>query len=556
MYSNKRHVLELVALLLKHGITKVVLCPGSRNIPIVETISNIPEFSCYRVTDERSAAFFAMGMAIHGGNPVAVCCTSGTAVANMYSAVAEAYYQKVPLLVISADRPRAWLGQMDGQTIPQQNIFGSLVKKSVDIQEIKTEEDIWYANRLINEAILSMSHNGKGPAHVNVQIEEPFFDFTVKQLPEVRVIERYHGLNLYEREYQPLIDKLNANTRRMVVIGQMNLIYLFDKKYSKGLYKNFVWVGENLMNRTSPGNVINNIDQILYALDKDQRAKLKPNLLITYGGHIISKRLKKFLRDNPPQEHWHISEDGEIVDLFASLTTVIQMNPFEFMERISSFIETSATEYPRMWENFSKSLTCITDIPYSPLSVLKEMFGRLDSDCSLHLANSSAVRYAQLFDLPYGVEVLSNRGTNGIDGSLSTAMGYSVFSKKINYIVIGDLSFFYDMNALSIEGCGCNIRILVINNHCGEIFKALSGLSLSDKGCKAVVGSHRMSAKAWAIDRGFEYMSIENDAGISEKMDMFTVKDITPKPLLMEVFTNADSDIEVLKQFYHQMKIK
>lgn len=556
MYSNKRHILELVALLQKHGIKKVVLCPGSRNIPIVETISNISNFSCYNVTDERSAAFFALGMAIHGGNPVAVCCTSGTAVANMYSAVAEAYYQKVPILIISADRPRAWLGQMDGQTIPQQNIFGSLVKKSVDIQEIRTDEDLWYSNRLINEAILALNHNGKGPSHINVQIEEPFFDFSVKKLPEVRVIERYHGLNLYEKEYQPLIDKLNAYTKRMVVIGQMNLIYLFDKKYTKGLYKNFVWIGENLMNQTAPGNVINNIDQILYAIDDNQKSKLRPKLLITYGGHIISKRLKKFLRDNPPVEHWHVSEDGEVVDLFGSLTTIIQMNPFEFLERISSFIETNATEYPRLWETFNKSLSEMQDIPYSPLSVLKDMFSMLDSNCTIHLANSSAVRYAQLFQLPYGVEVLSNRGTNGIDGSLSTALGYSIFSKKINYIIIGDLSFFYDMNSLSIEGYGSNVRILLINNKCGEIFKSLSGLKLSDRGCKAVIGSHKLSAKAWSIDAGFEYMSVSSSQGCREALTVFTSKDITSKPLLLEVFTDADNDVEILKQFYHKIKIK
>ena len=231
MYTDKKNILQLVALLKAHRIQKIVLCPGSRNIPIVQTLVNIPEFTCYPVTDERSAGFFALGLALNGGSPAAICCTSGTALLNIHPAVAEAFYQQVPLVVISADRPAAWIGHMDGQTLPQPGVFGSLVKKSVNLPEVQSEEDEWYCNRLINEALMELDHHGKGPVHINVPISEPFFKLPVTELPEARVITRYQGLNVYNKDYQPLIDRLNRYQRRMVVVGQMNLIYLFDKNF-------------------------------------------------------------------------------------------------------------------------------------------------------------------------------------------------------------------------------------------------------------------------------------------------------------------------------------
>ena len=253
MYTDKKNILQLVALLQAHGITKIVLCPGSRNIPIVHTLSNHPDFTCYAVTDERSAGYFAIGLTLNGGKPAAICCTSGTALLNLHPAVAEAFYQNVPLVVISADRPAAWIGQMDGQTLPQPGVFQSLVKKSVNLPEIHTDEDEWYCNRLINEALLEMNHHGKGPVHINVPISEPLFQFTTDTLPEVRVITRYQGLNVYDRDYNDLIDRMNKYQKRMIIVGQMNLIYLFEKRYTKLLYKHFAWLTEHIGNQTVPG---------------------------------------------------------------------------------------------------------------------------------------------------------------------------------------------------------------------------------------------------------------------------------------------------------------
>ena len=461
MYSDKRSILQLAALLKAHKIRKIVLCPGSRNAAIVHTLANIEDFTCYSVTDERSAGFFAIGLSLQGGGPAAICCTSGSALLNLHPAVSEAFYQQIPLIIISADRPAAWIGQMDGQTLPQPNVFGNLVKMSVNLPEVNIDEDEWYCNRLINEAILETNHHGKGPVHINVPLSEPIYRFTAKTLPEARVITRYQGLNVYDRDYKELINKLNQANKRMIIVGQMNLIYQFDKKYVKPLCKNFVWLTEHLGNQTTPGLAIKNFDVAVSAMDEVRQEQMTPELLITFGGHIVSKQMKKYLRNHPPKEHWHITPDGKVADLFGCLTTIIEMDPFEFLEKIAFLLEGNPTNYPLMWENWCKTIP-EPSLPYSQISVTGDLLKALPAPCSLHLANSSTVRYAQLFTLAKGVEVCCNRGVNGIEGSLSSAIGYASASTQTNFILIGDLSFFIDMNALWMSHLRNNVRMLIL----------------------------------------------------------------------------------------------
>ena len=553
MYTDKKNILQLVALLEAHGVKKIVLCPGSRNIPLVHTLSTHPSFTCYPMTDERSAGFFAIGLSLNGGGPVAVCCTSGTALLNLHPAVAEAFYQNVPLVVISADRPGAWIGQMDGQTVPQPGVFGTLVKKSVNLPEIYTDEDEWYCNRLINEALLATHHHGKGPVHINVPVNEPLFRFTAEVLPEVRVITRYQGLNVYDRDYKELIERLNKYQKRMIIVGQMNLIYLFDKKYSKLLYKHFAWLSEHIGNQTVPGLPIRNFDAALYTMNDEVREKMMPELLITYGGHVVSKRLKKYLRQHPPKEHWHVSLDGEVVDLYGSLTTVIEMDPFEFLEKIAFLLENKTPQYPLMWENYCKALPQM-EMAYSEMSAIGALIRTLPEQSALHLGNSSSIRYAQLYSVPPTVEVCCNRGTSGIEGTLSTAIGYAAASDKLNFVVMGDLSFFYDMNALWNGNIGTNIRILLLNNGGGEIFHTLPGLEMSGTSHKFITAVHKTSAKGWAEERGFLYQCVEDENQLLEAMKLFAQPEPMNQPVLMEVFTNKNKDARILKDYYHQLK--
>lgn len=554
MYSDKKNILQLIALLKAYGISNIVLCPGSRNTPLIQSLANDEFFKCHAVTDERSAGFFAIGLALHGGKPAAICCTSGTALLNLHPAIAEAYYQQVQLVVISADRPEAWIGQMDGQTLPQTGVFRSLVKRSVTLPEVHTNEEEWYCNRLINEALLELNHHGKGPVHINVPLSEPLFHFTTERLPEVRVITRYQGLNVYDREYKGLIDRLNSYSRRMVVTGQMSLIYLFEKKICKLLYKHFTWLSEHLSNRTVPGMPIKNFDAILAVLPEEEAARFVPDLLITYGGHIVSKRLKQFLRKHPPKEHWHISLDGEIADLYGgALTTVIEMDPFEFLEKIAYLIDNKPTEFPKAWEYQSKQIA-EPAFAYSEMSAIGKLCHSLPEESALHLANSSAVRYAQLYTLPETTEICCNRGTSGIEGSLSTALGYASSSAKLNFVVIGDLSFFYDMNALWYGKIRPNLRILLLNNGGGEIFETISGAHLDAATRRFVTAQHQTSARAWAESRQFTYMAATCEAELDEAMQRFTQAEATEQPLLLEVFTDPTQDVKLLNDYYQQLK--
>ena len=556
MYSDKKSILQLAALLKAHGVQKIVLCPGSRNAAIVHTFANIENFTCYSITDERSAGFFAIGLSLQGGGPAAVCCTSGSALLNLHPAVAEAYYQQIPLIVISADRPAAWIGQMDGQTLPQPNVFGSLVKMSVNLPEVQTEEDEWHCNRLINEAILETTHHGKGPVHINVPISEPIYRFTAKELPEVRVITRYQGLNVYDRDYKELIEKLNSYQKRMVVVGQMTLIYQFDKKFIKPLSKNFTWLTEHLSNQTIPALPIKNFDVAISGMDEERQKQMTPDLLITYGGHIISKQLKKYLRNHKPKEHWHITPDGKVSDLFGCLTTVIEMDPFEFLEKIAFMLDGKPTNYPMMWENWCK-IHPAPELPYSQISVTGDLIKALPTPCALHLANSSTVRYAQLFPLSNDVEVCCNRGVNGIEGSLSAALGYAVASDKLNFLIIGDLSFFYDMNALWCTHFHNNLRILLLNNEGGEIFQTLPGMEKSGgTSRKFIVAEHQTSARGWAEERGFHYIKVKDSEEWQEALKLFTSAEQHPQPILLEVWTNKDEDTQLLREYYKSIKNK
>lgn len=553
MYSDKKNILQLVALLRAHGITQVVLCPGSRNAPLVHTLSTHPDFTCYSVTDERSAGFFALGLALKANRPTAVCCTSGTALLNLHPAVAEAYYQQVPLVVLSADRPAAWIGQMDGQTLPQPDVYKTLVRKSVNLPEIHTAEDEWFCNRLINEALLEVDHHGKGPVHINIPLSEPLFRFTTETLPDVRTIVRYQSWKDCGAKDKDLSARLNAYAKRMIIVGQQPGNSCFPKEQEHALADSFAWFAEHIGNQAAPYTAIRNFDAALYALSEDLKEQMAPDLLITYGGHVVSKRLKKYLREHPPREHWHISPDGEVADLFGVLTTIFEMEPFDFLQEIANVLTQGKSEYSDAWKAVCRAIP-LPDLVYSEMSAIGTLLQSLPEDSVLHLANSSAIRYAQLYTLPSSVEVCCNRGTSGIEGSLSTAVGYAAASEKLNFVVIGDLSFFYDMNALWNGHLQTNLRILLLNNGGGEIFQTLPGLEASGTSHHFITATHQTSAKGWAEERGFLYRSAANESELAQAVAFLSQREHLEQPVLVEVFTDKEVDTRILKEYYHQLK--
>lgn len=457
MLSNKPHILQLVALLRAHGMTDVVVCPGSRNAPIVHTLSACGHFRLHAITDERSAAFFALGTALATGRPVAVCVTSGSALLNVHPAVAEAFYQHVPLVVISADRPAAWIGQMDGQTLPQQDVFGPLSRRSVQVPEALTPTDEWHANRLINEALLCATEGEGGPVHLNVPISEPFYEFPVERLPEVRVIRR-----LPIDDIEAVHRLLAQCPKRWLLIGQRR--EALPEALFEALSGHFLIVAEHLSNCTGSSLVQRLTDE--WAAQTEER----PDLVITVGGHIIGKQLKALLRSHRPLQHWHVSAQGEVADTFCCLSHLIEADDVRFLSLLA------------------QAASGLDDAPKAGLPspakadesdsarAMRALVSSLPSETpvTLHLANSTTVRNAQLMDLPQHVLVRCNRGVNGIEGSLSTAVGHAVAQpERLNVVVIGDLSFLYDNNALWHASLPSNLRIVLINNGGGEIFQRL-----------------------------------------------------------------------------------
>ena len=265
--------------------------------------------------------------------------------------------------------------------------------------------------------------------------------------------------------------------------------------------------------------------------------------------------MKKYLRNHPPKEHWHIASDGKIADLFGCLTTVIEMDPFEFLEKIAFLLENKPTNYPLMWENWCKIIP-EPNLPYSQISVTGDLIKALPIPCSLHLANSSTVRYAQLFALPKEVEVCCNRGVNGIEGSLSSAIGYAAASTQTNFVIIGDLSFFIDMNALWMSHVRSNLRILLFNNEGGEIFHTLPGMEKNSQSRPFITAEHQTSAKGWAEERGFQYIKVTNADEWTDTIHIFTSPEEHPKPMLVEVVTDKDTDTKLLREYYKSLKNK
>lgn len=468
MLSDKENILQLVALMKAHGIEDVVLCPGSRNAPIVHTISQLSEFRCHAITDERSAGFFATGLALATGKPAAVCVTSGSALLNLHPAASEAFYQQVPLVIISADRPAAWIGQMDGQTLPQPGALGSMVKMSVQL----TENDKWFNNRMLNEALLECTHRTKGPVHINVPITEPFYKFHTEQLPNERIIRRIEGI--YPQQIREIADLLNESSHRLIIIGQKPTDRQISPSLMHELNRGYVSLCEHLGNCGEGSIALSITDALVEGVQAS--TDLQPDLVITCCGHIVNKKLKQWLRKNPPRQHWHISPDGSVVDLFGCLTTVIEAQPYQFLQALAYMtIRIEETDnYTERWTELAIKAKKASSTDTPEAHAVRQLVEQLPDNAVLHLANSSSVRLALNYALPKGVTVCCNRGVNGIEGSLSSAVGYATATPdRPNFVVIGDLSFFYDQNALWNRELPKNLHILLLNNGGGAIFNTL-----------------------------------------------------------------------------------
>ena len=511
MYSNKENVNILTALLVEHGIRHAVVCPGSRNAPITHNLNECPDIVCYPVTDERSAGFYALGMSQALKQPVVVCVTSGTALLNLAPAVAEAYYQHIPLIVVSADRPPQWIDQLDGQTLPQSDALGRFVQKAVSLPEPHDDETRWYCNRLINEALIIRN----APVHINIPITEPLFDFSVTDLPQERVIKWIPG-EISGATLSHVTRMFLQAQRPMLVSGQ-------------------------------PMNPL--LDEAVSLVGDDEQ--YVPDFVLYIGGSIVSKRVKRFLRK--AKETWVVNETGEVTDTFMNQTHVIQGNGEAVADHIRYTLVMEPHPFVQKWDDLLARIrrqTSDYEPGYSQMAAVKYFEANV-GEAVVHYANSSSIRLANILAQH---PVWCNRGVNGIDGSLSTAAGFSVVSDSNIFCVIGELSFFYDQNALWNQNLKRNFRILLLNNGCGGIFNMLPGLEQSPARNGIVAASHHTSAEGICRQNHVIYLRAEGPHDLHQAIDTLLYIE-SDRPVLLEVFTDVNEDERILKDYYKSLKI-
>ncbi|MBS1681780.1 MAG: 2-succinyl-5-enolpyruvyl-6-hydroxy-3-cyclohexene-1-carboxylic-acid synthase [Bacteroidetes bacterium] len=565
-------IYDVAQLCAQKGVTQAVLCPGSRCAPLTLSFARHKDITVRTLTDERSAAFVALGMAQQIQSPVILVCTSGSAAYNFAPAIAEAFFQEIPLIVFTADRPKEWIDQLDGQTIRQQNIFGNHVKQSFAFPEDYGHPDaVWYIHRVVNEAINLSKEYPQGPIHINAPFREPLYPALNEKISyslglktiETKKIES----NLSVAEAEAYRKRLAAFSKILILAGQND----FDEELGKSVEKFSVShsapiVGDILSNMHSRQCVIRHAETFLGACTDDIKKTLQPELLITFGKSIISKNTKLFLRTSKPVEHWHIRPSGKAADTFQSLTEVIHCDPKAFFRSLAfdsspkGFSSQKKENFLRLWqaEEHRSELSLKKfeeENTFSEIAIVKEFIAQLPSRCNLHLANSMSVRYVNLIGLEAGkkgIHVYCNRGTSGIDGCTSTAIGHALSNETPNFLITGDLAFFYDRNAFWHNYKLPNLHVLVLNNHGGIIFNIIDGPENIPEQEEFFITQQKLTAKNVAHEFGFDYLHIDSPKKIKNSLKDFFIFD--GKTKLLEVESNQEENKIAFKKLKEQLK--
>jgi 2-succinyl-5-enolpyruvyl-6-hydroxy-3-cyclohexene-1-carboxylate synthase len=561
MISTKKHIQQLAAILLAKGITDIVISPGSRSGPLVHTLATNDKFNCRTVVDERSAGYFALGLAQAKQKPVALVCSSGTSTLNYAPAVAEAFYQNIPLIVLTADRPAYWIDQGENQTIRQNNIYRDFCKKEITLPMGESEKELWFAGRIINEALNTAVSGTPGPVHIDIPLEEPLHDLLDEDLPPVKIIERTETETvLPESGLAKLATIFNKAEKVLILSGQQNPNPWLEKILADLVEKTGVVVlKEHLANLNHP-HFCGSVDILTTSLLSESPEEFKADLLISLGGTFVSKPLKQFLRKNRPENHWHLSLSNQHYDTYQSLTRVINIETTSFFAQLSEQVHSKGKDYFNRWKSKEKQVEQVRENYISQLDFCDlKVFGTIQKDIPensiVHLGNSSPVRYALICDAAKNVEYYGNRGVSGIDGSLSTAVGFASESDKINTVILGDLSFFYDSNALWNKYVNPNLRIIVIHNGGGNLFSMIKGPGDSPAFKEYFFTENKTSAKGIAQTFGLDYFSAANEPELEKQLQLF-YSDKQQKSAILEIFTDAELNTKVFRELFKWMKFK
>ncbi|MCP4457893.1 MAG: 2-succinyl-5-enolpyruvyl-6-hydroxy-3-cyclohexene-1-carboxylic-acid synthase [Cytophagales bacterium] len=509
------------------GVHHAVMSPGSRNAPLIVSFARNEKIKKWIIPDERSAGFIALGIAQKTKEPVVLCCTSGTALLNYAPAVAEAYYREIPLIVLSADRPPELIDQRDGQTIRQFEALKNHVKFSEQLPVIETSEDAEnYTSDLIS-VLRQATSLPAGPVHINIPFREPFYP------------DKEQSLTFNALDFQ--IDKSaraeiqfpeNSYSKILIVIGQQPYEKVLSQELNR-LVDRIPILQSPLNNLDIPG--IRHPDVFI-----DDQQQLQPELLITSGLSVLSKRLRNFIRKNKPIEHWHFDPAGVEVDTFQTNPKIIKAPLVDFLNQYS--FPPSSNDFVEKWKVLDKKaekvLNSFTFEGFSEMAAFNHVLKSLPADIDLHLSNSMPVRFAEIFGVSKGINVNSNRGTSGIEGVTSTALGNSLVSDSLNVLLIGDMSFLYDRNAFFHNHSYSNLRIIIFNNSGGGIFRLIDGPSELPELEEYFETRHNRSARYICKEYSIDYSDCSNLDELSKALEEFYKESDYPK--LLEVFTNPN----------------
>ena len=564
-------IIDLAHICYEHGIRHVVLSPGSRSAALTLAFSRHEGFKMYPVMDERSAGFIALGIAQQLGTPVILLCTSGSAAYNLAPAVTEAFFQQIPLLILTADRPKEWIHQHDGQTIYQSELYGKHVKKFFEFSADYSNSDVaWSVNRITNNAVNLAAEIPFGPVHINIPIREPFYpsgDETMIRSEQIRIIKRMPvEVSLSTEVWHELLNEWDDASKILIVGGQHPKSDRLNKALSQISEELDVpVVGDSIANLCGSDQFIYHQDLILLSGDS---AELAPDLLITYGLSLISKELKTFLRKNPATVHWHIGQDESWTDPLQTVTRQLAVSSEYFFENLFEkidyqlFVQNSDSEndssYLAAWlaksaiarvilENNLSNLTELTD-----LTAIDFIIKSLNFEHQLHIGNSMPIRYVNVLGKSCGVNaVFCNRGTSGIDGSVSTALGAAIVNNMPTVLIVGDVSFLYDRNGLLINFLPPNVKIIVLNNAGGNIFRMIDGPAKLPELGNFFETSHTYNAKRTAEDSGLLYMPIDNLKSLTDNLPSFLDH---LNAGIMEIFTDPSQNTLVWKELKSRMR--
>lgn len=614
MSSTLQAVHNIPEICAQLGITDVVLSPGSRCAPLTIAFARHPAITVRTVPDERAAAFIGLGLAQTQRRAVALVCTSGTAGLNYAPAVAEAFFQQIPLVVFTADRPPEWIDQLDGQTIRQTDLFGRHAKGSFTFPTDTSHPDAqWHAARLVSEAINLAQRFPAGPVQLNVPLREPFYPKPGEELAfgPVKVMRELPGRpQLPETTLRELRQTLRDTSRVLVVSGQHPAdipLQLALREFATA------WqvpvVGDLIANLHQPAaaghnqhpRFVGRQDAFLAVPEPGLKEALRPELLITFGQSLISKALKLYLRQHRPVQHWHIQQAGPVADTFQSLTQVIRMEPADFFASLNTENEdtespkesnaptlptapapnvlpadatrvaprprlnwpapaeaaAAKTAYLRPWlaaENWATGF--LADFmqrpnqPFNEFITIYRALQRLPDGAALHLANSMAVRYANILGLPagHGAGVFANRGTSGIDGCTSTAVGAALAQPARPVVLFtGDVAFFYDRNAFWHNYPLPNLRVILLNNHAGGIFRLIDGPRQQPELEEFFETRQPLTAENTARDFGLRYFPISTFAELDAALPVFLAAE--GGAALLEVFTDSKTNAAFFEQY-------